>query len=454
MNSVFVIPVLDKYMLYAPLHNLSVLLNLPAVMLLKKSVERGCDCPDSSELTELAELLRTEPVSPDRTGDFDPDFLGIIPSRRCNMSCVYCDFGACSEGDVIDPGTVIAAIDYFAGLIKQRGRKVMPVQFFGGEPFMEQEIIDIAVHRARYICSENGLVPHFEVLTNGFLNDEKRLFIKNYFDRVVVSFDGYKKYHDRSRPVKDGYGSFENVAESVKYFSKNNIELALRCCITSDSVDDMEGMADWFCNEFDPDLVNFETLTCNTATDKAKLSPPDPYKFAANLIRSWRILRKNSAAPAYAPLSLNCIQTTSCPVGRDVLIVHPDGTVASCYLQRERWVEKGIDLTAGIVQKNGAVDIDAEKLKNLRNRIYTKQRCENCFCRYGCAGNCHVNCTYPGAPDYYTDFCIHTRIVTLCSLLEDMDLRSVADELLEDRSSMGRLALNSNDSILMTGETQ
>ena len=454
-STIFVIPVLDKYLLYAPLHNLSVLLNLPALKLVKSSVEGGRENPGSTELADLVSVLQTAPVFPDRTGEPDPDFLGIIPSRRCNMSCIYCDFGAgCATDEVIDPDVVTAAIDYFAELRKKNSKRILPLQFFGGEPFVEKEIIDIAVHHARYICSQNGMIPHFNVLSNGYLSNEKRVFIKDYFDSVVISFDGYKKYHDRTRPVKNGQGSFDNVAESIKYFSKSNLELAIRCCITSESVDDMENMARWFCAEFDPDIVNFETLTCNIDTEKAMLYPPDPYKFAAGSVRSWRVLRKNFVTPAYAPLSPDKSQTTSCPVGRDVLIVHPDGIIASCYLQRERWEEKRIDLNVGSVPKTGNVEIDVDKLTNLRNRLYTKPRCRNCFCRFGCAGNCHVNCTYPGSPDEYTDFCIQTRLITICSLLEDMDLLSVADELLEDRTAQSKLALNRSDNIFSIEEWQ
>ena len=448
-HSIFIIPVQDKYLLYAPLHELSALLNEAAALQLKQALVASDPGSAAPELADLLSVLQSPPTqNPDRTGELDPQFLGIIPSRRCNMSCVYCDFGAnLAPEEVIDPEIVISAIDYFAALTEQKNKQMFSIQFFGGEPFVEQEIIDIAVHHARLVGSKTGLIPHFEALTNGYFLEKQRIFIKDYFDRIVISFDGFKKYHDRARPINLRQGSYEKVVETIKYLSSSNVELAIRCCITSESVNDMEAMAQWFCAEFNPDKVNFETLTQNHETEKAKIFPPDPYLFAQHCVRSWRILRESHVEPAYAPVSLDKAQTTSCPVGRDVLIVHPDGTIASCYLLRKDWEDKQLDLCVGQVHKHGQVELDFEKIKQLRNPLYSKPRCENCFCRFGCAGNCHVNCTYPGSSQAYTDFCVHTRIITACRLLEEMGKQSIADELLDDAHALKNLALQKSDNL-------
>lgn len=448
-KNIFVMPVLDKYLVYAPLHDISALVNKSAVLLLKNALSDEKFQAGVTEMAALIESLRSQDFrDPNRYGELDPQFLGIIPSRRCNMACAYCNFGANHASDeVIDPDIVISAIDYFAALTERKNKQMFSIQFFGGEPFVEQEIIDIAVHHARLVGAKTGLIPHFEVLTNGFLSEQQRVFIKNYFDRVVISFDGFKKYHDRTRPINSRQGSFEKVADTLKYLAESNIEIAIRCCITSESVEEMEAMTQWFCSEFQPDKVNFETLTQNSAAIEANLFPPDPFPFARGVIRSWRILRENSVEPAYAPVSLETVQTTSCPVGRDALIVHPDGLVASCYLLRQDWEEKNLDLSVGHVYKNGRVEIDLKKINQLRNLVNEKPRCTHCFCRFSCAGNCHVNCTFPGSSERYTDFCSHTRIITAASLLENLGQISLADQLLEDDAALSRLARQSSDNL-------
>ncbi|MFZ5516584.1 MAG: radical SAM protein [Candidatus Zhuqueibacterota bacterium] len=448
-NSIFVVPALDSFLLFAPLHGITALLNESAVDLLKRGLQNGKDSPAHGELTSLIEQLRTPATrNPDRTGGLDPQFLGIIPSRRCNMSCIYCDFGEdYGREQTIDPDRMIAAIDYYAELTWNSNRRVLSIQFFGGEPFAEPEIIDIAVHHTRFVASKIGLIPHFEVLTNGCFSERQRRFVRDYFDRVVVSFDGFQKYHDRMRPMNSHQGSYDQVAETIRYLSDSSVDLAIRCCITSDSVNEMEAMAQWFCTEFQPDKVNFETLTPNSRSAAAGLFPPDPYEFAGACIRSWRILRDHMIEPVYAPVSLDTVQTTSCPVGRDVLIVHPDGTVASCYLHASDWASKNLDLSVGHVSPQGHVEIDFEKMKHLRNLVYNKPRCANCFCRFSCAGNCHVNCTYPGSSAKYIDFCTHTRIITVCCLLENLGLRGRVDELLADPPSLQALSLHASDTL-------
>ncbi|MBN2103540.1 radical SAM protein, partial [bacterium] len=449
IDHLFVLPVLDRYLLYHPLNGQYALLNQSGVSLIRDAMQGTSAAEVPEEFSELIEILSLSGViHPEKTGAVNPEFLGIILSRACNMACAYCDFGAHQNNkDKLEAGQMTAAIDWFAGHQKQNGRKLLPIQFFGGEPFVERELMDIAVHHARFIASRNGLVPRFEALTNGYYGATRRRFIADYFDRVIISLDGFRNDHDRTRPAAAAKSSYDTVVETAKYLSGHDLQLSIRCCVTSESVQRMEDMADWFCREFNPDKVNFETLTENSLTQKAGLRPPDPYLFAEHCLKSWRVLRNHGVDPAYAPVALNRPQTTSCPAGRDVLIVHPDGMVASCYVQKKDWIERGMDLSVGNI-KCGQLQLDEKKLLSFRDRLHEKVRCEHCFCRYGCAGGCHVNNTYPGCASNYTDFCIHTRILTLCRLLEEMGESTLADQLLGDKASLERLVKQLSDHIL------
>jgi len=449
IDDIFVVPVLDRFLVYAPLNGQSALLNKSAVLLLKSALldlYHGRLEADFSALIDL--LTEKTTASPARNGPVLPEFLGIIPSRRCNMSCAYCDFGAHQQpGSTLDPEQMTAAIDWYATHLLQNERRHLNIQFFGGEPFVEQEHLDIAVHHARLVASRTGLIPSFEVLSNGLWSTQQQRFARDYFDRIVISLDGYQKHHDRTRSGSNSRSSYQHVIETLYFLSNQNIDLSIRCCITAESVLEMEEMSEWFCHEFQPDKVNFETLTENDQTRANGIEPPDPYEFAAHCIKSWRILRSHHVEPAYAALFFDHPQTTSCPVGRDVAIVHPDGMIASCYLQKEDWQKRGMDLATGRVNKNGHVEIDEQKLLSMRNMHSQKMRCSNCFCRYGCAGGCHVNNTYPNASHGFTDFCIHTRIMTACRLLEMMGMTELTDELLLDYAKMQRLALFATDKI-------
>jgi hypothetical protein len=91
--------------------------------------------------------------------------------------------------------------------------------------------------------------------------------------------------------------------------------------------------------------------------------------------------------------------------------------------------------------------IDRDALTRARLLPMAKPRCERCFCQWTCAGGCHVNQTYPGATNHYTDFCIQTRLVTACLLLRDVGRDDLVDELLADRAAMEQLASHGWDPI-------
>jgi len=210
----------------------------------------------------------------------------------------------------------------------------------------------------------------------------------------------------------------------------------------------MESMARWFCEELRPSVVNFEPLTESDESRTAGLFPPNPHDFARHALRAWRVLRFYGCKPACATVLTNGIQNSSCPVGKDAIIVHPDGLIASCYLVPDDWKRRNMDLTIGQVRNDGTVDIRMPDVLRLRRLIYSKPRCEKCFCRLTCAGGCHVNNSYPGCPDGYSDMCIYTRTLTACSLLEDLGLADVADELVTDPDGLEQLRRPVSDRVV------
>lgn len=452
-RAIFTVPVLDKVLIYAPLNGCCALLNKSGVDLVKKALTQDSKALPL-EFQNLIRKLAGSHRNPAKKGPLEPAFLGIIPSRRCNMACAYCNFGVHQNADqVLDADMMIAAIDWFAAHAEKTGRRSLPLQFFGGEPFVEKDLIDIAVHHTRYLGSRIGLYPHFEALSNGYYGEQTRRFIADYFDRIIISLDGFQPFHDVTRMGMNGASTFAPIVETINELSRTAIELAIRCCITSTSVHEMEAISEWFCEQFHPARVNFETLTENSFSQAAGLTPPDPYTFADHYMKSRRILRKYEVEPAYAPIALDAPQTTSCPVGRDVLIIHPDGMIACCYLQEHEWREKGLDLAVGQI-KAGRVELDEQRLRGLRNLLKDKPRCSDCFCRYSCAGGCHVNNTFPDSPAHYTDYCVHTRIMTACCLLQEMAREEMVDELLQDKEAMRALAFFHSDKLAEFDESK
>lgn len=444
-RTAFLLPVLDKWLWYAPLHGAAALLNRSAARLLRERGDRNLP----GELGELRDLTQAAPAHPPRPleGELIPALLGIIPTRGCNMSCVYCNFGgAAARRDVMPPELAAAAVDWAAGQRAKAGEGTFPVQFFGGEPFLAQDLVEIVVHRARHVSSEHGLTPWFDASTNGLFNERQRQFIGDYFDGVVLSLDGPPEFQDRYRPVTKGRPSSAMVERNARALSEMPLELCLRMCVTQESVNEMARIARWMIGSFNPSTIDFETLTPGELARQAGLAPPDPYQFAVQAEHVFQLAEAAGVKAVYAAAETGVPRLSFCPVGRDAVIVSPNGRLSACYLPPEEWRQRGLNLDIGQLRPDRGVTIFPEALVKVRRLAADKPRCERCFCQYTCAGGCHVN--PPGSGDReYADFCIQTRLITAGRLLRDLGFAAVHRELLGDRSAMERIAQNPGDSL-------
>jgi uncharacterized protein len=442
-SDLFIMPVSDRYLLYSPLRRLSALLNKSAVIEIRKTLRnnRRSVRPSIAIKDLVNEIKKRGKFPPVRSGRINPFFLGLIVTRSCNGACLYCDFGA-GDADpaVMSYETAVSAVDWMAETVKNNRNDVLEIHFFGGEPMMAPDVIEVAIHRARLLASRMGIGTLFEISTNGQFDDAVARFVGDYIDTVVLSLDGPKDIHNRHRPLKAQPDSYSRAAHNAKYLGQTRAKLCLRACISHLSLPYMEEMAHFFCTEFRPSVINFEVVHQHTES----LESCDPYKFAAQFIRAKCIIEQYGLKAVYASAETAETRTTFCPVGNDTVIVSPNGVVSSCYLLESAWQQKGLNLSIGNMI-NDSVKIDKEKLEATRHLFMSKRRCQNCFCRWTCAGGCHVENTYPECTIDYNDFCIQTRIITACTLLQNLNCDELVDSLLAQKSALQALALQVSD---------
>lgn len=438
MANLFAIPIRDQWLIHAPLHRLSALVNRAALERLRcGDVDRHPDL----QAIHSALLREPEDVPTPLSGDIAPLFMGFITTRACNIACAYCDFGGPTAKKIeMDPKVAVSAIDWMADRLVAAGRRRFHVHLFGGEPFHSPDSVDLIVHRVRYVCAQRGLEPWFEVSTNGVFNESLATFIGHYFDSAVLSFDGPPEFHDRNRAGFEGRPTYEIVARSARRLSELPVELCLRACITQDSVTQMEQITRWMCREFKPAMINHEPLTENELTRRAGLTAPDPYDFAVHWMRSFRAAREHGIKVVYSAAESERPRISSCPVGTDTLIVSPDGRASACYMLPQDWQAHGMNMDVARVGAGGSMTVDYAALNRVRHLVTEKPRCEKCFCQWTCAGGCHVTHSYTNCSVDYNDFCLQTRIVSACLVLEKMGAADRVDALLRDRPAMERLA--------------
>ena len=438
-HAAFLVPILDRWLVYAPLNKIAAITNASGA----KALRSGDGSRGSGPLADLLDLLRQSPAAIPRPldGDICPSFLGIMPTRGCNLACVYCNFGGPTAAKVhMKPEIAVSAVDWMAERLVTAGRTHFQIHFFGGEPFISPEIVDIVAHRVRYQSARHNLIPYLDASTNGVFSDSRCEFVGDYFGGVVLSFDGPAEFHDRHRPAFEGRPSFDVVSRTAKRLGAMPLDLCLRVCITDDSVGEMTNITRWMIESFRPAVVNFESLTPGVLAERAGLKVPDPYRFAIHCVEAYRVAERMGVRAVYSAAETERARLSFCPVGTDAVIVSPDGRASACYLLPEDWQARGLDMDVGQVHSDGRVFIDQAGLTRARHLPLQKPRCEGCFCQWTCAGGCHVNQTYPGCSAEYTAFCLQTRLITACLLLRDLGCEDLVDELLASRRAMEKLA--------------
>ena len=177
---------------------------------------------DAEALKEQG-LLYKEEVKAYPMKSHEVKALCLHVSHDCNLRCKYCfaDEGAYhSKREVMSRETAFAAIDF---LLRESGkRKVLEVDFFGGEPLMNLGVVKDTVYYAKEQAAKLGKRFLFTTTTNGLLLDDETIqFFNEEMENVVLSLDGRPEVHDAVRKTVNGKGSFDLVIEKIMKFVRS-----------------------------------------------------------------------------------------------------------------------------------------------------------------------------------------------------------------------------------------
>lgn len=442
LEDIFFIPVSEKFILYAPLHRLTALVN-------RQALEQIRGGNETSALRPLFERLYAQdiPTPTSRTGIVNqPLFLGLISTRGCNMSCRYCDFAAPKQDSpTMSLDMARDAVDAYFDLLGETDNQQAEIHFFGGEPFLAENVIHFVVEYAQFLASQRHLALRFEATSNGLWNTNRCRWIADTFDTIVLSLDGPPDIQNYHRPGINGNAAADIIIRNARMLSDSPMELVIRACITDRTVNRMPEIARWISQEFRPSTVCFETLSLSHTAEMVDFAPPDPWAFARNFDQASQILRGSGIETVISTADLRAPRTSFCPVGKDALIVSPDGAVDACYLLQKDWELSGLDMRLGSL-RDGQFDLSPEAIQRVRHlNVDNKPLCDDCLCRYSCAGGCHVNHDTAKPAGQYDDQCILTRIITVAQLLRQIGQGALADSWLADQAALEHTVWHAND---------
>lgn len=356
-----------------------------------------------SDIEELAESgqLFTEDVYKDIIMDFKKrktvvKALCLHIAHDCNLACQYCfaDEGEYhgQKRELMSLEVGKRALDF---LIENSGNRVnLEVDFFGGEPLMNFDVVKELVAYGRSREKEANKNFRFTLTTNGVLmNDDVMEFCNREISNVVLSLDGRKEINDLMRPTRNKLGSYDVIVPKFQRFveSRGDKSYYVRGTFTRNNLDfteDFKHMAELGFKEISIEPV-VSPDTCEYAIREEDL--PKIYEEYDKLAQDI-IARHKAGKPVtffHYMLDLNggpCVykRLSGCGSGTEYLAVTPSGQLYPCH----QFVGQEEFLLGDIFEGIKRPDIvDEFKLCN----VYAKDKCRDCFARFYCSGGCAAN---------------------------------------------------------------
>lgn len=269
--------------------------------------------------------------------------LTLNVSNTCNMACKYCYANGgtyYTSGKLMNKNTALNAINF----VSRNFSRIEHVNFFGGEPTMNQSIIELICEYFIYLHSRGILsyLPHFGLTTNGYAISAHMFEILQRCDfSVSVSLDGPKEIHDRLRVSSNGSPTYDAIEKNIKKLIDMGIVPEFECTYTGEHWQrgiDLVALMDFFYDNFQCHTLHCPLVIAN---------PNSPWfiplgtatKLYADAIRySIRNLARevpNSISVATRFLNSLTAKTPIwqyCPAGKSSLTINADGNIYACFM--------------------------------------------------------------------------------------------------------------------------
>jgi uncharacterized protein len=316
-------------------------------------------------------------------------------AHDCNLACKYCFAG---EGEYHGQRSLMSldvgkkALDF---LVANSGNRVnLEVDFFGGEPLMNWQVVKDLVAYGRSLEEPNHKKFRFTLTTNGVLLDDEVLeFANKEMANLVLSVDGRKEIHDRMRPHRGGQGSYDEVLPKYKKAAKsrNQMDYYVRGTFTRNNLDFAEDVKHLADEGFEQ--ISMEPVVARPEEDYALRMEDVPAileeydELALEYIRR----KKEGKGFNFFHFMINleggpCVakRLSGCGSGTEYLAVTPWGDLYPChqFVGQEEFLMGNVE--EGILR----TDIQ-DKFKACN--VYAKDQCRDCFAKFYCSGGCAAN---------------------------------------------------------------
>ena len=316
-------------------------------------------------------------------------------AHDCNLACKYC---FAEEGEYHGRRAMMSfevgkkALDF---LVANSGsRRNLEVDFFGGEPLMNFDVVKQIVEYARSKEEEYHKNFRFTITTNGMLLDDDTIdYINKEMYNVVLSIDGRKEVNDRMRVRVDGSGCYDRILPKFKKLvdGRGDKEYYVRGTYTKYNLDFSEDVMHLYEAGFDeisvePVIESPEEAYAITEEDLDQI-----YAEYDKLVDRIGAIRKNGKHINFFHFMIDldqgpCVikRLRGCGSGNEYVSITPDGDIYPChqFVGHDEYKMGNID--------EGTFNNDIKK-EFAGCHVYSKPACQECWARFYCSGGCNAN---------------------------------------------------------------
>ena len=313
-------------------------------------------------------------------------------AHDCNLRCSYCfasegDFGCGRELMTLE--TAKKSVDFI--IENSGGIKNLEMDFFGGEPLMNWNVVKETVKYARSLEKKYNKNFRFTLTTNGILLDDEKIdFINEEIYDVVLSLDGRKEINDKYRITKTKNGSYDIVVPKFQKLisRRGNKSYYVRGTYTKDTLDFTKDVKHLYDLGFKN--ISMEPVLCDKKF-KASVNEEDINQVLneyENLCRELIKMKKSGKEINFFNFNIDldkgpCVlkRLKGCGCGNDYVAITPNGDIFSCHqlVGEDEFKMGNVNV--------GTFDDDIKK-RFLNTSIYHKEKCKNCWVKFYCSGGC------------------------------------------------------------------
>lgn len=378
----------DNSLFYAPTLGICIVGTKEIITQMKSSLQHKLTFPEFEKMLETAWKTRTSIFELGKTkSQYFHLALGL--TQNCTLSCVYCHADA-GQSIVMDYEILYASAMYAKEKVIADKLKGINLSFaVGGEPTYDFELLKTAIQSFKDVANECGVECKTSMTTNGYYDQAIAEYLGKNIDNVLLSIDGIADVQNLHRPTRINTASFNKVINTADAIYSIKGDVSIRSTISNKNVSRLREFIDFLASKYSGAVtLVVEPLVPLGRGAKCKIygvEPPDHLQFAQSFWDAYCYGETRGVRVRTSALNADRLVSGFCgAMFIPSFTVTTAGVITTC--ERD---SSGENYGYGNYdKKNHRFFLDQEKIKINQQRTIIPSSCDDCICRYHCAGDC------------------------------------------------------------------